>query len=121
MRSRPYGSNTASPKKGAAPFFRTSELKKMGAAPFSRDTTLEDQLFRQLGGRPVHAFQQVGSTMEVAHQLAAEGAPEGTLVVAARQEQGRGRQGRTWASPEGGAYCSLILRPARPPSETPQL
>jgi len=93
----------------------------MGAAPFSRDTTLENQLFRQLGGRPVHAFKQVGSTMEVAHQLAAEGAPEGTLIVAAHQEQGRGRLGRTWASPEGGVYLSLILRPTRPPSETPQL
>ena len=59
--------------------------------------------------------------MEVAHQLAADGAPEGTLVVAARQGQGRGRLGRTWASPEGGVYVSLILRPTRPPSETPQL
>ncbi|MBI2104643.1 MAG: biotin--[acetyl-CoA-carboxylase] ligase [Candidatus Omnitrophica bacterium] len=93
----------------------------MSRASVQRDPELEARLSRHIGGRPVHAFQQVGSTMEVAHQLAAEGAAEGTLVVAARQEQGRGRQGRTWASPEGGAYCSLILRPARPPSETPQL
>ena len=93
----------------------------MGPGPFFRDAELESALARHLGGRPVHAFRQVGSTMEVAHQLAAEGAPEGTLVVAARQEQGRGRLGRTWASPEGGAYLSLILRPTRPSGEVPQL
>ena len=86
-----------------------------------RDPELEAAIARHLGGRPVYAFQQVGSTMEVAHRLAAEGAPEGALVVAARQEQGRGRLGRAWASPEGGVYLSLILRPMRPPSETPQL
>ena len=59
--------------------------------------------------------------MDVAHELAAAGAGEGTLVWAARQEQGRGRLGRTWASPEGGLYLSLIVRPARPLAEFPQL
>ena len=69
----------------------------------------------------IYAYQRVGSTMEVAHDLAAGGAPEGTLIFAARQEQGRGRLGRVWHSPEGGAYCSIILRPLRPTSEIPQL
>lgn len=59
--------------------------------------------------------------MEVAHQLAADGATEGTLVWASRQAQGRGRLGRTWESPEGGAYFSLILRSTRPPVDIPQL
>ena len=72
-------------------------------------------------GHPVHAFQCVGSTMEIAHALAQEGAPEGTLVWAVRQEQGRGRLGRLWTSPEGGAYFSLILCPQRPAAEHPQL
>ena len=72
-------------------------------------------------GRPVYAFQHVGSTMDVAHELAAVGAGEGTLVWAIRQEQGRGRLGRTWASPEGGLYISMLLRPTRPPTELPQL
>jgi BirA family biotin operon repressor/biotin-[acetyl-CoA-carboxylase] ligase len=62
-------------------------------------------------GRPAYAFASVSSTMDVAHRLAAEGATEGTLVWAARQEQGRGRQGRTWVSPEGGIYCSIVLKP----------
>lgn len=59
--------------------------------------------------------------MDRAHALAREGAGEGTLVFAARQQQGRGRLGRTWESPEGGVYFSLILRPARSPEEIPQL
>ena len=86
-----------------------------------RSPELEEQLTLILEGRPVYAFQSVGSTMEVAHELAAEGAPEGTLVFAQRQEQGRGRWGRAWESPEGGVYLSLIVRPSRPQGEIPQL
>jgi BirA family biotin operon repressor/biotin-[acetyl-CoA-carboxylase] ligase len=59
--------------------------------------------------------------MDVAHQLVRQGAPEGTCVWTTRQRQGRGRLGRTWESPEGGVYFSLILRPERPPEEIPQL
>jgi len=53
----------------------------------------------------------VTSTNDEAKRLARAGATEGTVVVAARQEGGRGRLGRTWESPEGGAYFSAILRP----------
>ena len=69
----------------------------------------------------MHAFQSVPSTMAIAHELADAGSPEGTLVWAARQEQGAGRLGRTWISPRGGIYSSLILRPTRPAAEIPQL
>src|SRR6185295_4196967 len=72
-------------------------------------------------GQPVQAYAELSSTMETAAGLAAAGAAEGTLVVAARQAQGRGRLGRIWASPEGGAYFSVVLRPKRSPGETPQL
>lgn len=72
-------------------------------------------------GGAIHAYAVCDSTMERAHALARDGAGEGTLVFAARQTQGRGRLGRKWESPEGGAYFSLILRPTRPPAEIPQL
>ena len=89
-----------------------------------RDSKLEAALSACISGRigrPVHAFQRVASTMEIAHALAAEGVPEGALVWAARQDQGKGRLGRTWTSPDGGLYISIILRPTRAPAEIPQL
>jgi BirA family biotin operon repressor/biotin-[acetyl-CoA-carboxylase] ligase len=43
--------------------------------------------------------------------LAAVGAPEGAVVLASAQTAGKGRLGRTWASPEGGVYLSALLRP----------
>lgn len=59
----------------------------------------------------LHAFDSVGSTNVEARNLAEAGAEEGTLVWTRRQEQGVGRRGRTWSSPEGNLYCSLVLRP----------
>lgn len=86
--------------------------------------TIEAQLAKALGETlrgEVRAFGRVTSTMDVAHALAQEGIAEGTLVWAQRQEQGRGRLGRVWESPEGGIYCSVIVRPQRPAADIPQL
>lgn len=52
----------------------------------------------------------VDSTNEVAKALLYEGASPGTVVVADKQIQGRGRSGKSWASPRGGLYFSIILR-----------
>ncbi len=76
---------------------------------------------RRLTG-PVHHFDAVASTNDLAKELAAQGAPEGTLVVAEAQTGGRGRLGRQWDSPPGtGLYVSLLLRPPLPPTEMPQI
>jgi BirA family biotin operon repressor/biotin-[acetyl-CoA-carboxylase] ligase len=57
----------------------------------------------------------VASTMDLAHDLAAAGAPTGTLVLADRQAQGRGRGGHTWASAAGaGVWMTLIARGQEP-------
>ena len=85
-----------------------------------RDSALEARLATALGADrrgEVYAFAHVSSTMDVAHTIG----KEGTLVWAERQEQGRGRQGRAWESPQGGAYFSIIVRPARSAAEIPQL
>lgn len=59
-----------------------------------------------------------GSTNDIARELAKEGAPEGSVVIADSQTKGRGRLGRTWHSPPGtGLYFSLILRPLLDPAE----
>jgi BirA family biotin operon repressor/biotin-[acetyl-CoA-carboxylase] ligase len=65
-------------------------------------------------GAPLVYFAETGSTNDVVAQLATQGAPEGTLVVAASQTSGRGRHGRQWFSPPGsGAYFSVLFRPDR--------
>ena len=59
----------------------------------------------------------VGSTNDLARDAAGRGEPEGLWVVARRQTAGRGRHGRSWESPEGNLYGSLLLRPERPLQE----
>lgn len=61
------------------------------------------------------------STNDDCKALAREGAPEGTVVVAAEQTAGRGRLGRQWVSPLGGAYFSALLRPPLAAAEAPPL
>jgi len=62
----------------------------------------------------LYLHAELGSTSDVAKQLARQGAPEGTVVCAEQQSSGRGRMGRSWYSPRGGLWFSLILRPRLP-------
>lgn len=62
-------------------------------------------------GYRLYTFDVVTSTMDEAHQLAQQGEPEKTLVVAGRQTKGRGRRGRPWISAPGNLHLSLIFRP----------
>ena len=58
---------------------------------------------------------RVSSTLDVVHELAAAGAPAGTLVVADQQVAGRGRMGRRWHSPaRQGVWLGYLLRDAAP-------
>lgn len=51
--------------------------------------------------------------MDIAHRLAADGAPGGTVALADQQTAGRGRGGKSWASaPGAGVWLTLIERPA---------
>jgi len=67
----------------------------------------------------VHYLPEVDSTMNRATELARQGCPPYTLVVADRQSQGRGRMQRQWQSEAGGLYFSMVLRPALPPRQGP--
>ncbi|MEP6494767.1 MAG: biotin--[acetyl-CoA-carboxylase] ligase [bacterium] len=70
------------------------------------------EVARRLGLPRVEWLEDVGSTLDVAHALAADGAESGTLVLADAQTAGRGRMGRTWASePRAGLWLTLIERP----------
>jgi len=63
-----------------------------------------------------------GSTNDVARDRALEGAPEGTVILADAQTEGRGRLGRAWHSPAGAnIHLSVLLRPALPAQQVPLL
>lgn len=63
-------------------------------------------------GSPHEHHDRLASTNTRARELAAEGAPHGTVVTADEQTAGRGRQGRTWVAPSGKALLySAIVRP----------
>lgn len=73
-------------------------------------------------GRNLRVEERTASTNDIAKQLAQDGAPDGTAVLADQQVRGRGRQGRSFASPAGvGIYMSLLLRPQVEISNLPQL
>jgi BirA family biotin operon repressor/biotin-[acetyl-CoA-carboxylase] ligase len=66
-------------------------------------------------GSPHRHHARTDSTNTRARELAAAGAPGGTVVTAREQTQGRGRQGRTWTAPPGKALLySAIVRPLGP-------
>ncbi len=63
-------------------------------------------------GAPHRHYARTDSTNTRARELAAAGAPHGTVVTAAEQTEGRGRQGRTWTAAAGGALLySAVVRP----------
>lgn len=72
-------------------------------------------------GHHYHYYATVGSTNDRARELARGGAPEGTTVLAEVQTGGRGRFRRTWESPPGGLWFSVLFRPALPPARAPEI
>jgi BirA family biotin operon repressor/biotin-[acetyl-CoA-carboxylase] ligase len=82
------------------------------ALPLEVKPLLRESLFERLEGGAV-----TGSTNDDARELAVAGAPEGTVVLASEQRDGRGRLGREWSSAPGGVYASIVLRPE---VETPE-
>ena len=66
----------------------------------------------------LHLLSRVDSTNDYAKTLAREGCPHGTVIMAEEQTAGRGRQGRSFASPKGlGLYATFVLRPGLPPQQ----
>lgn len=66
----------------------------------------------------VHWYDEIGSTNDLARQMAYEGCPSGTCILAGKQTDGHGRMGRSFSSPAGmGVYLSCILRPNCKPEQ----
>jgi len=90
--------------------------------PITADEIRQGLSSKVFGKKDIIYLNETDSTNTRARELAVQGAPEGTLVIAGKQTKGRGRRGRIWFSPPGGGiYFSLILRPVISPSETPRI
>lgn len=78
------------------------------------DLLLQDDVKKDLNtdfiGRQIYYFDEIDSTNRKARELALDCA-DGTLIIAERQSEGRGRMGKEWYSPQGGIWLSLILKP----------
>ena len=86
------------------------------------DLLLPDVLAPLLHGtifsKNIRHYYKTGSTNYLAMDAASAGAPEGSVFLAEQQTAGRGRGAHEWHSARSvGIYCSVVLRPALPPSE----
>lgn len=92
------------------------ELDKQRAPDWA--FALYPQLDTEIIGHPLLAFNEVGSTNDIAKQMALKNAPDGLAIVARAQTEGRGRRGRTWVCfPNRAVYLSVLLRPPNLPPE----
>ena len=90
--------------------------------PSWRADALAERLAGSRLGAELVVLDEVESTNDEALFRARKGAPEGLLVLAERQTQGRGRGGHAWFSPPYvGVWASFLLRPALPPARLPLL
>jgi BirA family biotin operon repressor/biotin-[acetyl-CoA-carboxylase] ligase len=71
-------------------------------------------LARRWGVPQCGVFRTLSSSLDAIHNLGAQGAPSGTVVLVEEQTGGRGRDGRTWRSPAGGVWLGVLLRPPFP-------
>jgi BirA family biotin operon repressor/biotin-[acetyl-CoA-carboxylase] ligase len=99
----------------------TREEARLNLSDLSDESIIRG-LKTELIGRSIVYYSSIGSTNEVLKELAAQGAPEGTLVIADEQTEGKGRLGRKWVAPPGTSLLmSLLFRPDLAPSQAPRL
>lgn len=85
-------------------------------------TSIDAALTTRIFGRNLLFLPRTESTSDVVKELARQGAPEGTVVVADEQTAGRGRLGRRWVAPPGTCLlCSILFRPTLAPAQANRL
>ena len=85
-------------------------------------SSIQTALSTRVFGRRLAYLPSTRSTNDVAKDAAAQGAPEGTVILAEEQSAGRGRLGRRWLAPPGTCIlCSILFRPDLPPTQAQRL
>ena len=96
---------------------------RLKAAPdLMTEAEIKSLLHTEWVAKEVLYFDTIDSTNTKAQELAEKGYPSGTLVVADKQESGKGRRGRSWVSPSGtGIFMTLMIKPDINPNNASML
>lgn len=94
----------------------------MAAPDLMTQAEIKSLLHTDWVAKEVLYFDTIDSTNTKAQELAEKGYPSGTLVVADKQESGKGRRGRSWVSPSGtGIFMTLMIKPDINPNNASML
>lgn len=94
----------------------------MAAPDLMTEAEIKSLLHTDWMAKEVLYFDTIDSTNTKAQELAEKGYPSGTLVVADKQESGKGRRGRSWVSPSGiGIFMTLMIKPDINPNNASML
>lgn len=96
--------------------------KLMAAPDLMTEAEIKSLMHTEWVAKEVLYFDTIDSTNTKARELAEKGYPSGTLVVADKQESGKGRRGRSWVSPSGtGIFMTLMIKPDINPNNASML
>lgn len=94
----------------------------MAAPDLMTEAEIKSLMHTEWVAKEVLYFDTIDSTNTKARELAEKGYPSGTLVVADKQESGKGRRGRSWVSPSGtGIFMTLMIKPDINPNNASML
>ena len=94
----------------------------MAAPDLMTEAEIKSLMHTEWVAKEVLYFDTIDSTNTKAQELAEKGYPSGTLVVADKQESGKGRRGRRWVSPSGtGIFMTLMIKPDINPNNASML
>ena len=94
----------------------------MAAPDLMTEAEIKSLMHTEWVAKEVLYFDTIDSTNTKAQELAEKGYPNGTLVVADKQESGKGRRGRSWVSPSGtGIFMTLMIKPDINPNNASML
>lgn len=96
--------------------------KLMAAPDLMTEAEIKSLMHTEWVAKEVLYFDTIDSTNTKAQELAEKGYPSGTLVIADKQESGKGRRGRSWVSPSGtGIFMTLMIKPDINPNNASML